>query len=233
MFRITRDLGRSSVATVERELLQFCARFMPDHQMQSRLVDEDLYRNLAVQRLLVEVEQDRRASTGVPLLDLAALAALGKGKLTVEHVLPQDAGNSFDVGMYGFIDAADYDLMKHRLGNLLLLEGDINSACNNHSVEAKIRQPGMFPASMLCAVQAFAAPVRAAGGSLRQGRIAAAVGGHRGACPAKLAAVSRRKRARHSFIHGVGSVPELDHPDVRSPLAPMPRFFTLSDTPTA
>ena len=39
----------------------------------------------------------------------------------------------------------------------LLLEGEVNSACSNHSVEAKIREPGMLQASSLCAVQAFAA----------------------------------------------------------------------------
>jgi hypothetical protein len=123
IFRITRELGSSTVESVARDLLAFCERFMPDQLMRSRLVDEDMYRNPAVQRLLLQIEQDDRAAVGEGPLDLAALVALVSDGLTVEHVLPQDPDNSFSVVGYGFPDATDYDLLKHRLGNLLLLEG--------------------------------------------------------------------------------------------------------------
>lgn len=157
IFRITRDLGRSNVEDVARDLLSFCERFMPDQLMQSRLVDEDIYRNPAVQRLLLQVEQEERTAVGDAPLNLDALVKLVSDGLTVEHVLPQDPDNSFNIRAYGFLDASDYELMKHRLGNLLLLEGDINSACNNRTVEAKVTVPNLYRASALCSVQGVAA----------------------------------------------------------------------------
>jgi hypothetical protein len=90
-------------------------------------------------------------------LQLPELVTLVGGGLTVEHVLPQDPDNSFTVAAYGFSDAGDYELMKHRLGNLLLLEGGINSACNNRTVEAKVTAPNLYRASGLCSVRGLAA----------------------------------------------------------------------------
>lgn len=157
IFRITRDLGKSAVEDIARDLLSFCERFMPDQRMQSRLVDEDMYRNPAVQRVLLQIEQDRRVAVGENTLDLPALRLLVSDGLTVEHVLPQDPDNSFNVGTYGFVDTADYDLLKHRLGNLLLLEGNLNSACNNRTVEAKVTAPNLYRASTLGSVRGLAA----------------------------------------------------------------------------
>ena len=45
----------------------------------------------------------------------------------------------------------------HRLGNLVLLEGSLNSACNNHAVESKISHPNLCLSSSLSAVKAVAA----------------------------------------------------------------------------
>lgn len=157
IFRITRDLGGSTVADVARDLLSFCERFMPSQLIQSRLVDEDLYRNPAVQRMLLQVELEERLAVGEPALDLPALVKLISEGLTVEHVLPQDPNNSFDVGAYGFAATSDYDLVKHRLGNLLLLEGGLNSACSNRTVEAKVTAPNLYRASSFCSVRRVAA----------------------------------------------------------------------------
>lgn len=44
-----------------------------------------------------------------------------------------------------------------RPGNLVLLEGSINSACNNHAVESKISHPNLYLSSSLSAVKAVAA----------------------------------------------------------------------------
>jgi hypothetical protein len=157
IFRITRELATSTVELVARDLLVFCERFMPDQLMRSRLIDEDMYRNPAVQRVLLQVEHDERMAVGEVPLDLVALVGLVGGGLTVEHVLPQDPDNSFNVNVYGFPDANDYELMKHRLGNLLLLEGAINSACNNRTVETKVTLPNLYRASGLCSVRGVAA----------------------------------------------------------------------------
>ena len=157
IFRITRDLDKSAVEDVAQDLLSFCERFMPNQLMQSRLVDEDMYRIPAVQRMLLQVEMEKRLAVGETAMDLPSLATLVREGLTVEHVLPQEPDNAFDIGVYGFPNTNDYDLNKHRLGNLLLLKGGLNSACSNRTVEAKVTWPNLYRGSKLCSVRGVAA----------------------------------------------------------------------------
>lgn len=157
IFRITRDLHQHSVDWVIRELQSFCDWGMPDAMMISRLTDEDMYRNPALQRMLLEEEVAIRLAVGEPELGLTELVSLNQVGLTVEHILPQDPDNSFSIGSYGFESDEDYLQYKHRLGNLVLLEGGINSACNNRTVEAKMTAPNLYMASSLCAVRGIAA----------------------------------------------------------------------------
>lgn len=157
IFRITRDLHQHSVEWVIQELQSFCDWGMPDAMMASRLTDEDMYRNPALQRMLLEEEVAIRLAAGEPELDLTELVSLNQIGLTVEHILPQDPDNSFSIGSYGFESDEDYLQYKHRLGNLVLLEGGINSACNNRTVEAKMTLPNLYMASTLCSVRAIAA----------------------------------------------------------------------------
>lgn len=163
IFRITRELARSSVDEVAADLLSFCQRFMPDALMESRLVDEEMYRNPALPRMLLQEEDEARLAVSAVPLDLPSLAALNGGGLTVEHILPQDPDNSFNVAGYGFASDDDYAQFKHRFGNLVLLEGSINSACNNRTVEAKMSAANLYKASSLCAVQAVSASCAGAG----------------------------------------------------------------------
>lgn len=163
IFRITRELARSSVDQVAADLLSFCQRFMPDALMESRLVDEELYRNPALPRMLLQEEDEARLAVSAGALDLPSLAALNRDGLTVEHILPQEPDNSFNVAGYGFSTNDDYAQFKHRFGNLVLLEGSINSACNNRTVEAKMSSANLYKASSLCAVQAVSASRAGAG----------------------------------------------------------------------
>ena len=155
--KITRALEQSTTDQLATDLLAFCDRFMPDPRMQARLLDGDMYRNPAVQRILLQLEEERRRAVNKPALDLQELVQLIADGLTVEHVLPQDPKNSFDVSAYGFASDADYDLVKHRLGNLVLLEGNINSACSNRTVEVKMASPNLYRASDLYSVRGLAA----------------------------------------------------------------------------
>lgn len=157
IFKITRNLASSKVEDVAQSLLSFCERFMPNQLMQSRLVDEDIYRNPAVPRLLLQVEFESRLVVGETPLALSDLVQLIREGLTIEHVLPQDPDNSFQVESYGFQGTADYDLIKHRLGNLVLLEGGLNSGCNNRTVEVKVSGDKLYRASVLSSVRSIAA----------------------------------------------------------------------------
>lgn len=157
IFRITRELHQQTVDWVIKELQNFCDWGMPDAMMASRLTDEDMYRNPALPRMLLQEEAAARVAVGEPEMTLQELATLSQNGLTVEHILPQDPDNSFSIDSYGFDNDEDYLQHKHRLGNLLLLEGTINSACNNRTVEAKMTAPNLYMASSLCAVKAVAA----------------------------------------------------------------------------
>lgn len=157
IFRTTRDLHHYSADWVAQRLKGFCDWGMPDTMMASRLTDEDMYRNPALQRMLLQEETQVRAEVGVAELALDELANLNRDGLTVEHILPQEPDNSFNTAAYGFPTNDEYMQHVHRLGNLVLLEGNVNSACKNHAVESKISHPNLYMASSLSAVKAVAA----------------------------------------------------------------------------
>lgn len=157
IYRITRDLHRHTADWVAQGLKGFCDWGMPDAMMASRLTDEDMYRNPALQRMLLQEESQVRVRVGEPELSLAELATLNRDGLTVEHILPQEPGNSFNTAAYAFSTSDEYLQQVHRLGNLVLLEGSINSACSNHTVESKVSHPNLYLSSSLSAVKAVAA----------------------------------------------------------------------------
>lgn len=177
IFRITRGLPKLSLDQVMLALQGFCQRFMSDALMASRLADEDLYRNPGLARMLIQEEEKARVAVGEAVMDLAELAKLNQGGLTAEHILPQDPENSFDIAGYGFVNEDEYLQHKHRLGNLVLLEGSINTACSNRTVEAKMTAPTLYMASQLCGVRAVAA--RFSGSTQRFNRIALDERSHR------------------------------------------------------
>ena len=155
IFRITQELPLRSVDEVIEVLQNFCQRFMPDAKLESRLVDQDLYRNLGLTRMLLEEEELARAALKLPPLSVEHLVAFNSTGLTVEHILPQEP--NFNVVAYGFDGHEAYELHKHRIGNLILLEGPLNSACNNRTVEDKMSAPNLYLSSGLKAVSSLAA----------------------------------------------------------------------------
>jgi len=157
IFRITRGLPTLSLDQVMLALQGFCQHFMSDALMASRLVDEDLYRNPGLARMLIQEEEKARLAVGEAAMGLAKLAKLNQEGLTAEHILPQDPENRFDITGYGFGSPDEYLQHKHRLGNLVLLEGSINTACSNRTVETKMTSPDLYMASQLCGVLAVAA----------------------------------------------------------------------------
>jgi Protein of unknown function DUF262/Protein of unknown function (DUF1524) len=157
IFRVTRKLAGSSIDEITQSLIEFCGWFMPDNLIATQLTDLDIYRNPGLERMLLQIEEHARETIRAPALDLAALKDLTRHGLTVEHVMSQDPGDSFHVSHYGFSGNEDYEQRRHRFGNLLLLEGGINSACQNRTVEDKMSAPNLYPKSKLCAVQALSA----------------------------------------------------------------------------
>ena len=152
---ITRELPKCSVQQVAQNLLNFCQQWMPDALMTSRLLADEMYRHPGLQRILLEAEEQARSALQLPELSIAELNALTKEGLSVEHILPQEP--NFDVTTYGFANNDEYLQHIHRLGNLLLLEQPINSACSNSTVEQKITAPNLYHASSLRSVGELAA----------------------------------------------------------------------------
>ena len=152
---ILRKLPKSSAQQLAQNLLNFCQQWMPDALMASRLLADEMYRHPGLQRILLEAEEQARGALKWPALSIAELVALAKEGLSVEHILPQEP--SFNIEAYGFANNDEYLQHLHRLGNLLLLEQPINSACNNSTVEQKITAPNLYHASSLRTVGALAA----------------------------------------------------------------------------
>lgn len=155
VFNITRGLANTTLEQVVMGLQNFCRKFMPDTLLTSRLVSEDLYRNMGLQRMLWEEEDQARLSLQQPTADITELSRLNAVGLSVEHVLPQNP--AFGITSYGFKDEAEFEEQKHRFGNLLLLESGVNSACKNVTVETKVTAPNLYAASALVSVRALAA----------------------------------------------------------------------------
>jgi len=155
VFSITRNLSKLSVSEVATRLRWFCQKFMPDTLMVQQLETEELYRNAGVHRMLWEEEDALRAELPLPAASIEELVTFNSGGLSVEHVLPQKP--SFSIEHYGFVDSDQYEQHKHRLGNLLLLEGSLNSACQDKTVEAKVTSPSLYLSSGMKTVKALAA----------------------------------------------------------------------------
>ena len=152
---ITRNLPNCTPQEVSQHLLNFCRQWMPDALMGARLLADDMYRHPSLQRILLESEEQARNALQRPALGIDEMVTLAKKRLSVEHILPQEP--SFDVKAYGFSNNDEYLQHLHRLGNLLLLEQSINSACNNSTVEQKIAASNLYHASGLRSVGALAA----------------------------------------------------------------------------
>jgi hypothetical protein len=155
VFWITRELSESSLDDVAQRLQNFCYKFMPDAMLAQRLVAEEMYRNVGVPRMLWEEEDELRTKLQLPQADIVELVRLNTGGLSIEHILPQKP--AFRVEHYGFQDSDHYEEYKHRLGNLLLLEGSVNSACQNKTVEEKVISQSLYLSSGMKTVRALAA----------------------------------------------------------------------------
>ena len=169
VFWITRGLPKTTLEQVVADLQSFCQKFMPDALMASRVVDEGLYKNECVHRMLWSEEDQVRSSLNMQPVGIIGMATLYATGLTVEHILPQKP--SFSVIGYGFKSEEQYEQYMHRIGNLILLEGGINSACQNKAVEQKVSHPNLYLRSDLKVVKSLAAQRNGASQGFRRENI--------------------------------------------------------------
>lgn len=136
----------------------FVGRFMDNGLFESRLSQENVYRNPGLVRILCAIEENKRLELCMPELSVTDLAELVRKGQTVEHILPQTP--SFGVKAYGFRSKDIYTANIDRIGNLTLLESGLNSLCSNNSVETKFDDKTMYRASTYRMTKAIAAGVR-------------------------------------------------------------------------
>ena len=110
MYWLSSDIAENdlSIDDIKGRLIDFCEKFMNDHVFRTYL-DADIYGNLAVKYILSEYSSDN------PSID----TYMG---LTIEHIFSEEP--NYKPSSYGFDE--DYDYEKNRLGNLTLLEKDLN-----------------------------------------------------------------------------------------------------------
>jgi hypothetical protein len=141
IFLLARKAGILSADEIANELRQFVAWFMDDATFRSKL-GQDVFHNAGINRMLMEYEILKRKTLGMSVPTISELNAMNADYQTVEHILPQQP--DFGFPSYGFSTQEEYDLNKHRFGNLTLLEKYLNSRCQNQPIESKIQHPDLY-----------------------------------------------------------------------------------------
>lgn len=155
IFSLTRQAAGMSLQGIASHLLWFVKKFMDDGLFESRISQENLYRNPGLLRIFCAVEEKQRLNLNKSEFSLTDLVALVKAGQTVEHILPQEP--SFGIRAYGFRSVDEYEDNIHRIGNLTLLESTLNSLCSNQSVEKKVSNERLYRVSGYQMTQSLAA----------------------------------------------------------------------------
>lgn len=151
---LVRRLAQCDAKAIADELMSVCQRFMPCAKFEGRL-SEDMYGNAGTLRILLAQEEETRKDLGRKVYAIGELANLVTEGITIEHIIPQEP--SFGIKPYGFHSEESYYENVHLIGNLLLLETKINSACSNNPAEAKITNEKLYRKSNFHSVRALAA----------------------------------------------------------------------------
>lgn len=112
-----------NVEQVKQEMMNFLDSFMNDYLFKTYL-QENIYRNASVKYILYEFNREE--------LPIEKYSSLQK-----EHIFCQSP--TFDVVEYGFENRDTYDYEKDRLGNIILLEKDLNKENDNDPPKAKTK----------------------------------------------------------------------------------------------
>jgi hypothetical protein len=117
-------------------IIKFAIQFSRDAEFQAAL-ERDMYPNPATKYILWEY--------GCSQVQMAERDHRFYNTLQKEHVFAQDTTKGFPSS--GFLDAVEYEGNIDRLGNLLLLEGDINDRIKNKTPENKVHfyEDSRFP----------------------------------------------------------------------------------------
>ncbi len=155
------DASSASAGEIAQRLGQIVRQFMDDPLFESH-VGQNVYANEACLHLLMEYGEwwagtGNATQAAYTVLDMQKLMAK---KPTIEHTFSQSP--TFGLPSRGFTNE-EYVTWNHRVGNLCVLEKDLNSKCQNKTPEQKLEQPDLYKASCFDVTRCLVAEVAAAG----------------------------------------------------------------------
>ncbi|MCW7506100.1 DUF262 domain-containing protein [Leptospira paudalimensis] len=151
---LARDSRTLTKEEIRDQLFDFTTRFMSDSLFASYLERDVRYSALSH----LFFEYDNYLRTSMPsrrntwgLSEMYNINNDRKKTPTVEHIFPQTPRFSFP--NLGFNSLEEYLIANNKLGNLLLLEKEINSACQNKNPSEKATNQNLYSKSDFTAVQ--------------------------------------------------------------------------------
>jgi hypothetical protein len=120
---------------IENRLIGFIKYFMSDTEFKNRL-EGDIYGNAALKHVFIEYDEHILESTNQAPYTLQNLMRLNTINPTIEHIFAQEP--RFNFPSRGFGSEDEYITKIHKLGNLTLLEKNLNSLALNKTPELKI-----------------------------------------------------------------------------------------------
>jgi len=158
---LARDAAQYSAAVLAAGMRGFIAKFMWDEEFKTRLRGNVYEENEGTRHLLLEYDEHVRTQQSMPVLSVAELRALrGKG-ITIDHVLAQEP--TFTFPGRGFQDSTAYGSQLHRLGNLTLVEKQINSSAQQKSPEQKASADSLYKDCGFASTRQLAAAIHTRG----------------------------------------------------------------------
>jgi uncharacterized protein with ParB-like and HNH nuclease domain len=131
MAYLAKDAKRLAAKEILSKLHSFVDYFMNDAEFARRL-NSDVYPNPVLRHLITEFSEYQRKQA-YTLSELLAQTDLFP---TVEHIFAQE--QTFSFPDFGFQTLEEYNDRVHMLGNLTLLEKNINSQCRNKTPSQKV-----------------------------------------------------------------------------------------------
>jgi len=119
--------------------------------------------NEGILHILIEVGEDWARATGGSGRSVEELMSFMRTKPSIEHVFAQ--APTFEFPSRGFETSEHYLRVNNHLGNLCVLEKDINSRCQNRTPEQKLQEPNLYKQSRFDVTKALVAEVAARGES--------------------------------------------------------------------
>lgn len=160
---LARDALSLSEKEIELRLANFIEEFMSSNEFKSRM-ESDVYHNKALKHIFIEYDEQLLLNCGEHPYNMQEVRELNNKEPTIEHIFPQEP--TFDFPNRSFDSKDEYFRKNNLIGNFLLLEKVINSACQNKSPEQKITDGNLYVKSSFFETRLLTAKLKNNGNNL-------------------------------------------------------------------